>query len=765
MADLGSIFSGFGTGFLQAENELLGQRQKTAEMFMRYQQQNPTASFQQYQDFLNQVSPDRFLRGPGYSDEVLRQMSDEGARKLANQKEKDRLGVIQEQLKTQETYSSFVDNTLKRALDQSGENDSPDDVRMRTKKILESSGVQVDNNISQAIDNIDYTGRLREHRLNKLKKEQEDVSAAVNIYSGSELPPEAIEAELTGRGFSAGVAGAARKRIENERNDKRASLLNGLQDSLDKNPSVDGLLLDETKSIGDFVDDEAKKKAITLTWAERDAIKANLELRRKQAMEKRDSAEVEQTTKAKAVADSLTNLETEDEVRQTLNAQSMSQGMKDAILGQWRSGRNAVYTDRMKQLREQLNPSKNPTVAGYVADEKPDAIKLMITNFARENKISLPEDSVNSLVSEFMQGKLAIARDSLDKDMQQNIKLLQDRMTTQTQTNVKTFDELQQTKTDSKDKRVMAIAKSVAARNVDATVGQIEDSVRAAIAKAGSNVTDGDIVDTVTSALPNAQSQIVKEQQLYKNPIDQKKAVAQLYAGIGRINEGTYQLEDAATRYAAGDVSALRGLKPDDYKNRIVPGIIADIDSQIAQIQQMLRMKNSSQLNLTPEGEEKFQGFVQGLTQLRQRITQSAKSFDIKDPGAQARLEADRIRAEQNGGTATPFTPSTPYSPAPRADASGSAFSQDVSNTFSSISRTNEVKNQINQIAQSYQMQAAPAGYFFNSAQKREEASVVADFSRNPNTIQFFSQYPQELELFRRDPVGYAKARMGDIKK
>lgn len=645
MADFGSFFGGFSNGWIDRNDQIIGQRQKVAEMFNQFRTNNPTATFEQYQAFLDQAAPDRLLRGNAYTDQVLQQYAAEGARKQAVQAENDRLGVIQKQIETQDKYRTFVENTVNQTLAQSGENDTPDDLRIRVKKALASSGVPTDGAIGSIADSYDYTGRLKQHRLDKLKNEQADIQAAQSLFEGSDLPPEAIEAELKNKGFSPAVAASARKRIETARNDKRSGLITGLQDSLDKNPSTEGILLDPSQSLGDYVEAEARKRQITLSQDEKDAIRNSLELRRKQAIERRDSQEVEQTTKAKQVADSLAQLETEDEVKQSLNGQNFSQGMRDAVLGQWRSNRNTVYRDRMNALREQLNPAKNLEIAGYVAEEKPEQIKLMIQNYVRDNKIVVPEENIDSLVREFMGSKLAIANKSIQEDMATGVKFLQDRMQQQTQTNVKTFQEMQQQTTRTDEKKLYAVAMSVAARNVDATVGTIMAAVRKAKSD-NPNATDADIVDKVTSILPNAQQAIVNEQNLYKSPIDQKKAVAELYAGIGRVNDATYQLEERVQKYMAGDTSALGGLTPKDYKERVVPAIVADINKQLSQISQMLRMRNSSMVNLTPEGADKFEQFATGLLQLKQRIEKSVPGLDIAKPAAGADLERRRIDAE-----------------------------------------------------------------------------------------------------------------------
>lgn len=646
MADFGSFFGGFSNGWIDRNDQLIGQRQKVAEMFNQFKTNNPTATFEQYQSFLDQVAPDRLFRGPSYSDDVLRQLAAEGARKQSIISENDRLGVIQKQIETQDKYRTFVDNTVNQALAATGENDTPDDVRMRVKKALESSGVPTDGAIGSIADSYDYSGRLKQHRLDKLKNEQADITAAQSLYEGSDLSPDAIEAELRNKGFSPAVSASARKRIETARNDKRSGLITGLQDSLDKNPSTEGILLDPNQSLGDYVEAEAKKRQITLSQDEKDALRNGLELRRKQAVERRDSQEIEQTQKAKQVADTMAQLETEDEVKQSLAGQNMSQGLRDAILGQWRGNRNAIYRDRMNALREQLNPAKNLEIAGYVAEEKPEQIKLMIQNYIRDNKVVVPDDAVDSLVREFMGAKLAIANKSIQEDMQTGVKVLTDRMQTQTKTNIDSFSELQKITTRSDDKKIYAIAAAVSARNVDATVGTIEAAVRKAKAE-NPNAKDGEIVDAVVARLPNAQSAIVSEQNLYKSPIDQKKAVAELYAGIGRVNDATYQLEDRISRYLSGDTSALGGLTPSDYKERIVPAIMADVDKQLAQIAQMRRMRNSSMLNLTPEGESRFEQFADGLVQLKRRLEKQVPSLDVKNPAAGNDLEKSRLTAEE----------------------------------------------------------------------------------------------------------------------
>jgi hypothetical protein len=760
MVDIGGIFGGgFAQGFQDSQNNLLGQRQKTAELFLRYQQQNPTATFEQYQDFLNQVSPDRFLRGPGYSDQALQQLADESQRKLKLQQEKDRLGLIQDQIKTQDTYRNFVDSAVTQALNASGENDSPDDIRQRVKKSLGSSGVPVDGQIGELADSIDYTGRLKEHRLNKLKKEQEDVDAASKIYAGTDLSPDAIEAELKNRGFSEGVAKSARTRLEKERNDVRAKDIIALGDAMRTDPSSEGILLDPNQNLGDYVEGYAKKRQLKLTIDEKEQLRSELELRRKAAIEKQDTANVEQTTKAKSVADSMANLDSEDEVRRALSGQNMSQGMTDAILGQWRSGRNGVYIQREQALRDSLNPAKNALIAGYVADEKPEAIKLVIQNTPG---LKLPEDRINALVTEFMQGKVALARDSLGKDMEQNIKVLQDRMATQTQTNIKSFADLEEIhKDDKKLQRIYAVGKLVAARNVDATVGQIEGAVRAAISK-NSSTNDGDIVDAVTAALPNAQQAIVKEQQLYKNPIDQKKTVSELYSTMGRISTAYASVIDIADRYKEGDMSALGKQTPADFKTRIIPGIIADIDAQITKINAMLRMRDSSMLNLTPEGAQKFEGFIDGLTRTRAELVQRLGTFDIKNPGAGADLERRRIQAEQTrdaGG----FRPETAAAPQVQTDPTVSAARQDLSRWISDSGRELTASQVLQQIGGQAGMVASPMGYLFNTPQQRADAAIVQKFATSPGALTYFKNYPGEIELFKQDPVGYAKRHLQDL--
>ena len=72
-----------------------------------------------------------------------------------------------------------------------------------------------------------------------------------------------------------------------------------------------------------------------------------------------------------------------------------------------------------------------------------------------------------------------------------------------------------------------------------------------------------------------------------------------------------------------------------------------------------------------------------------------------------------------------------------------------------------DVELQLGTIAQPYAHRNTIGGMFQkNSPQDLIDGEMVANFVRSPGAIDYFSQYPQELALFKQDPVGYVKSRM-----
>jgi len=227
---------GFSQGMREQRDTLNRRRRELAQAFSEFKAANPTATFDEYQSFIDQYAGDglgsNYLRGGAPSEDVLKTLAEENEKRRRAQEEQQLLDSIRRRAETQGQLQGLADDVL---LNMPG-----DDFEEGYQTFLERLGGE---------EAEDQFGRERlqsyfgPNRLNTLVNERvRRLTPEINAYVAS-VDPNSIDAASLSERFNIrnpavlqpmlDQAQAEATRLNNERiADRRANLINTMTNAL-----------------------------------------------------------------------------------------------------------------------------------------------------------------------------------------------------------------------------------------------------------------------------------------------------------------------------------------------------------------------------------------------------------------------------------------------------------------------------------------------------------------------------------------------------
>jgi hypothetical protein len=166
---LGAYGGSFWQGYRDRSDQLLGQRQKVAEAWNQFKQQNPEASYNDFRQFVDSMTGgDSYLRGALPADDILKSLAEEGVKKKKAREAEEAARAFETKVKTADTMKAVA-----RRAYEAGKMDPNEAIDFALKDLdLQDPGQQ--ENVRRQLSGMDLPSLFKnfedDDRLNTLNK-------------------------------------------------------------------------------------------------------------------------------------------------------------------------------------------------------------------------------------------------------------------------------------------------------------------------------------------------------------------------------------------------------------------------------------------------------------------------------------------------------------------------------------------------------------------------------------------------------------------
>lgn len=217
------LWGSFYTGYHEAQNQTKQQRLKVALAFERFKRNNPEATFEDFNDFLNQVAgPNRYLRS-GYSDSALRALAADNAKRkqirLTNEQNAQQL----QELKIVGEYDAAYDKRYQAVLDGATDADTPDTLRRKLHKSLGT--LNEVPHISSRMTGTDFSSDLQKKRAQRKREQHEDIKYYIELYGDQDWTSAQAKVQMKEQGVDETTIAAVTAGLDKKHADEEAERL------------------------------------------------------------------------------------------------------------------------------------------------------------------------------------------------------------------------------------------------------------------------------------------------------------------------------------------------------------------------------------------------------------------------------------------------------------------------------------------------------------------------------------------------------------
>jgi hypothetical protein len=580
-------FSLFGSdGYLKAQDSIAGERYKQAEAFANFQKANPYATVDQYQSYLNQIMPNKWTRGPGYGDDLLRQMAEENARKKSIYDQGQQAELYEKQFKNEASANNLFDSVVNDALNGLGPEATTEQLRAEIQKRAKSLNPAMQPIVGERLASTDLDQRLNAFRQNKVIDLKGKVEAASSLLSGLDDPSE-MEKILSANGFTdKNVAKAAIEKQQDATNTVRATKLielrKGLVDPLNKSTQE---AITGNQDLQAYVIEQAKVAGIKNPTPD--------ELKR--------------------IADDLGNY------KNTINADR-----KNAALAAFRA---------------------TPALQGLIGNEDKAQIEALAKEALANAQAPQSPENIAAFVRDAMDQKALIAQKSFAAEGTSQKQLLSASVDKQTNDNVAEFKAAIHIAKTQDEKNIYTIAEAVAGKGAYASAAQIDNAVRQVYERDKSRPIPA-ITEEVFAKFPNNQS-VVNQRGAEVNPPSMAKFTTDTQTQLSKIGEDVRGVLKWSADWKDGKKPTLSdGRVPTRTE---LQGTIADLQftiaKQINNIKTVNQYSNLAKTDLDASSRNGYKDELEQLTALERQLRVAQTAF-AKDYATDNAVNAARAAAE-----------------------------------------------------------------------------------------------------------------------